>query len=158
MRTPFQKVAEAYSFGESLKADGIKLLNEIEYNDVIQPFESYSYMRELPCKKFLVTTGFTKIQNSKVRQMKLDKDFNKKFIIDPGLSTLTKKDVFEKILSDYNYSAEEVLVVGDDINSEIKAGQELGMETVVYDFNHEHAGKNHLNVITDLRDLDTYIF
>jgi putative hydrolase of the HAD superfamily len=157
MRTPFQKVADAYSFGESLKAEGIKLLKDIEYKDDIQPVESYNYIRELPCKKFLVTTGFTKMQNSKIRLLNLEKDFEKIFVIDPSLSVLTKKDIFEKILVDYNYATEDVLVVGDDLNSEIKAGQELGIDTVLYDFNREHKKNKELTTITDFRDLKKYI-
>ncbi len=157
MRTPFQKVADAYYFSDNLKAEGIKILTDIEYNDDIQPVESYNYVRELPCKKFLVTTGFTKMQYSKIKQLQLERDFDKIFVIDPSLSTLTKKDIFEKILGDYNYSTNDVLVVGDDINSEIKAGQELGIDTVLYDFNLEHTKNIELTIITDFKELKNYI-
>jgi putative hydrolase of the HAD superfamily len=157
MRTPFQKVADAFSFSTRLKAEGIKLLEEIEYNGTMEPVESYNFIRELSCKKFLVTTGFTKMQNSKVRQLRLKKDFDEIFVIDPSLTTLTKKDIFEKILADNGYSANDVLVIGDDINSEIKAGQDLGIETVLYNFNLEHTDKSDVNVITDFKDLVKYI-
>ena len=157
MRTPFQKVAEAFSFGEKLKAEGIKLLEEIEYNDTIEPVESYNFIRELHCIKFLVTTGFSKMQNSKIRQLGLEKDFDKIFVIDPGLTTLTKKDIFEKILDDNDYKANDVLVVGDDINSEIKAARELGIDSVVYDFNLEHTENKELNRITNFKELVSYI-
>jgi len=157
MRTPFQKVADAFSFGASLKAEGIKLLEEIEYNDTMETVESYGFIRELPCKKFLVTTGFTKMQNSKIRQLGLEKDFDKIFVIDPSLTTLTKKDIFKRILADNGYTANDVLVIGDDINSEIKAGQDLGIETVLYDFNLEHSNNKTINVITNFRDLINYL-
>lgn len=157
MRTPFQNVADAFHFGKSLKAEGIKLLADISYNDVIEPVESYSYIKELPCKKFLVTTGFTKMQTSKIRQLDLDKDFDEIYVIDPSLSILTKKDVFEEILADNGYTTNEVLVVGDDINSEIKAGQELGIETVLFDFKMEYSEKNGLNVIRNFQDLELYL-
>jgi putative hydrolase of the HAD superfamily len=157
MRTPFQKVADAFHFGASLKAEGIKLLENTSYDDTMEPVESYNYIRELPCKKFLVTTGFTKMQNSKINQLDLEKDFEKIFVIDPSLTTLTKKDIFEKILADYGYTAEEVLVIGDDINSEIKAAQDLGIATVVYDFNLEHTENKELNIITDFRELECYL-
>jgi putative hydrolase of the HAD superfamily len=157
MRTPFQKVADAFSFGEALKAVGIKLLQETTYDDEMEPVESYHYIRDLPCKKFLVTTGFTKMQNSKIRQLSLEKDFDKIFVIDPGLTTLTKKDIFEKILAENDYKANEVLVIGDDINSEIKAAQDLGIDTVLYDFNLEHTENKELNVINDFRELERYL-
>lgn len=157
MRTPFQKVADAFNFGASLKAEGIKLLENTSYDDTMETVESYDYIRKLPCKKFLVTTGFTKMQNSKIKQLDLEKDFDKIFVIDPSLTTLTKKDIFEKILIDYDFKTEEVLVVGDDINSEIKAAQELGIESVVYDFNLEHTENKELNIITDFREIERYL-
>jgi putative hydrolase of the HAD superfamily len=157
MRTPFQKVADEFHFGARLKAEGIKLLENASYDDTMEPVESYNYIRELQCKKFLVTTGFTKMQNSKIKQLDLEKDFDKIFVIDPSLTTLTKKDIFEKILADYGYTAEEVLVIGDDINSEIKAAQDLGIATVVYDFNLEHTENKELNIITDFRELECYL-
>lgn len=157
MRTPFQKVAEAFSFGAGLKIAGIKLLQETTYDEAMEPVESYNYIRELPCKKFLVTTGFTKMQNSKIRQLSLEKDFDKIFVIDPGLTTLTKKDIFEKILADNGYTATDVLVIGDDINSEIKAAQDLGIDCVLYDFNLEQTENKTLQVITDFHDLKHYI-
>ncbi len=157
MRTPFQKVADAFNFGASLKAEGIKLLENTSYDDTMETVESYDYIRKLPCKKFLVTTGFTKMQNSKIKQLDLEKDFDKIFVIDPSLTTLTKKDIFEKILTDYDFKTEDVLVAGDDINSEIKAAQELGIESVVYDFNLEHTENKELNIITDFRELERYL-
>ena len=157
MRTPFQKVADAFHFGTSLKAEGIKLLENTSYDDTMETVESYDYIRKLPCKKFLVTTGFTKMQNSKIKQLNLENDFDRIFVIDPGLTTLTKKDIFEKILDDYGFKTEDVLVIGDDINSEIKAAQELGIDTVVYDFNLEHTENKELTIITDFRELQHYL-
>ncbi len=157
MRTPFQKVADAFNFGASLKAEGIKLLENTSYDGTMETVESYNFIRDLACKKYLVTTGFTKMQNSKIKQLDLEKDFDKIFVIDPSLTTLTKKDIFEKILTDYDFKTEDVLVVGDDINSEIKAAQELGIESVVYDFNLEHTEKKELNIITDFRELERYL-
>ena len=157
MRTPFQKVADAFSFGSRLKAEGIKLLKKTSYEDTMEPVESYSYIRELPCKKFLVTTGFTTMQNSKIKQLDLEKDFDRIFVIDPSLTNLMKKDIFESILADYGYTTGDVLVVGDDLNSEIKAAQDLGIETVVCDFNQEHTGNQELNIITDFRELERYL-
>ncbi|MDO9256777.1 MAG: HAD family hydrolase [Bacteroidales bacterium] len=157
MRTPFQKVADAYRFGASLKAAGIKLLENISYDDEMETVESFNYIRGLPCKKFLVTTGFTKMQNSKIKKLDLEKDFENIFVIDPSRTTLAKKDIFEKIIADYGFKTEDVLVVGDDINSEIKAAQELGIETVVYDFNLEHTENKVLTIITDFRELERYL-
>ena len=69
-----------------------------------------------------MTSGFTKLQLSKIEQLGIKNDFKEFFIVDPINFDLTKKDVFNKIIEQYDFVAKEVLVVGDDINSEIKAG------------------------------------
>jgi putative hydrolase of the HAD superfamily len=61
-------------------------------------------------------------------------DFEAIVVVDPAISVLTKKDVFKNILLQYQLQEKEVLVVGDDLHSEIKAAQELGIDTVLYDY------------------------
>ena len=68
----------------------------------------------------------------------LEKDFSEIHIVDPQLSTQTKKDVFAEILKRHHYSAAEVLVIGDDPESEIKAARELGIETFLFDPENKH--------------------
>jgi FMN phosphatase YigB (HAD superfamily) len=43
---------------------------------------------------------------------------------------LGKQGVFERILTDYELTSAEVLVVGDNADSEIRVGNHLGMRTV----------------------------
>ena len=47
--------------------------------------------------------------------------------------------------------------MGDDLNSEIKAAKELGIETVLYDYKHEHIKIENQTVISDFRDLQLYV-
>ena len=65
--------------------------------------------------------------------MDIENDFKKVYIIDPMVSSKTKKDVFIEIMNDYAYQPADVLVIGDDAESEIKAAQDLGIENVLYD-------------------------
>jgi putative hydrolase of the HAD superfamily len=73
------------------------------------------------------------MQQSKVKGLQLEKDFKEIFIIDPTTTGESKKNVFEKIMNKYAYKPEEVLVIGDDPESEIKAANELGIDSVLYD-------------------------
>jgi putative hydrolase of the HAD superfamily len=157
MRRPFQFVADEFLFSESLKSQGISHLSEKTYEDRMQPFDDYIFVRTIPCKKFLVTTGFPTMQHSKIKQLGIEDDFEEIFIIDPGKSDITKKDIFSKILTDNNYSVDDVLVVGDDLNSEIKAAKALGIDNVLYDYKREHIKIENQVVISDFRDLQFYI-
>jgi putative hydrolase of the HAD superfamily len=156
-RRPFQFIANDFSFSAKLKSESMQLLTNLTYEEPFEPFEDYKEISKLPCKKFLVTTGFTKMQYSKIRMLGIGNDFEEIFVIDPGSSDLNKTDIFRKILKDYNLDAEDVIVVGDDLNSEIKAGKELGIATVLYDHKAEYTEMAGQIVITNFRELERYI-
>lgn len=133
MRRPFQQVAKDHHFNEALTSQCIAILKELAYEGKIEPFEDYALVQQLPVDKFLVTTGFKKMQQSKIDGMGLEKDFREIHIIDPSTTSQVKKDVFAEIQHRYGFAPEEMLVVGDDLHSEIKAAQELGLDAVWYD-------------------------
>jgi len=157
LRRPFQFIANDYSFSERLKSKCLDLFHGLTYDDKMEPFEDYKYAKEIHCKKFLVTLGFSKLQYSKIFQLNIQDDFEQIVVIDPIQSELTKKDIFQKILIENGYDADEVLVVGDDLNSEIKAAKDLGIETVLYDHNSEYTNIENQKIINNFRDLHLYI-
>jgi putative hydrolase of the HAD superfamily len=150
MRRPFHLTAKDFHFSEELISRGTALLNELEYKGKIEPFEDYAFARNLPLDKFLVTTGFLKLQQSKVTGMKIDGDFKEIHIVDSTTSARTKKDVFADIIERFGYSISEVLVIGDDLHSEIKAAQDLGIDVVLYD------KLNLYNEITSVKRIDDF--
>lgn len=157
MRKPFQKVASEFNFSEVLTNECIAHLENLTYEKEMTPFEDYVKVKNMPIKKYLVTTGFIKLQQSKMRQLGIEKDFEEIHIVDPKTSTQTKKDIFKDILLRHNYHPEEVLVVGDDPNSEIQAALELGIDSVLYNkINLKHE-RNDLTVITNFEQLNGFI-
>ena len=156
MRRPLLLVAKDFSFSERLTNECLALFEDMTYSKQIETFKDYPEIRKYPCKKYLVTTGFPKLQNSKIKQLGIETDFEGIYIVDPVNSNLTKKDIFQQIINDNSYPIKDVLVVGDDLNSEIKAGQELVIETILYDYRHEHATTEKLKVITDFKELGIY--
>ncbi len=137
-RKPYHLVADKYNFSEDLKNRGIDLLKNMAYEKPMQPFEEYFHIKYIPIKKYLVTTGFTKLQLSKVKMLGIENDFMEIHIVDPEISEQTKKDVFASIMERHNYLPEEVLVIGDDPESEIKAAIELGIDTFLFDPENKH--------------------
>ncbi|MBD0276628.1 MAG: HAD family hydrolase [Flavisolibacter sp.] len=153
MRKPFQMVARNYQFSEELTQKGINLLKELTYEDEIRPFNDYGHIKNVPAERFLVTTGFMKLQHSKIKGMGIEPDFREIHIVDPMTSEKTKKEVFADIMERYGYQPAEVLVVGDDPESEIKAAQELGIDTVLYDKNNLYPQARSTYRITDFKEL-----
>ena len=133
MKKAWQKVAEQYEFSTELKEAGTELLRNTTFTHKMQTFADYEHVKPLPHDKYLVTMGFTKLQHSKVKMLGLENDFIGILINDPDLTTDTKREVFEEILLNNSYKTNEVLVIGDDPDSEIKAAQAIGIITVLYD-------------------------
>lgn len=158
-RKAFQVVAEEFRFHEDLTSSGLEALSGLEFNGQMKPFDDYEVARVIPLMKFLVTTGFSKLQRSKIRQLDVEKDFEACFVVDPAKSKKTKKDIFAEIMNRYGLTAREVLVVGDDIHSEIQAGKELGLETVLYDFASKYVELPEYtdHIITNFSELERFL-
>ena len=151
MRKPFQVVAKTYGFSDELTKQGIDILKKITYDEPLKTFPDYEVLKQVAADKFLITTGFKKMQQSKIRAMNLEEDFKEIYIIDPMVSDKTKKDVMKEIIEKYGYDYSDVLVIGDDADSEIKAAQELGIDSVLYDKFNEHGNANATYKISDFR-------
>lgn len=132
-RRPFQHIADEFELNNELRYRMIKVLSNMTYDLPMQPFEDYRYIRSIPLDKFLVTTGFVKLQMSKVKMLAIIDDFKQIHIVDPEVNTDTKKDVFKKIMKEQGYKPGELLIIGDDPNSEIKAARELGIDSFLFD-------------------------
>ena len=157
MRRPFQVVAKDYHLSDELILKGIALLKELAYRGKIEPYPDYQFAKDLPLDKFLVTTGFLKLQQSKVAGMKIGQDFKEIVIVDPSTSARTKKDVFAEIMKRHGYNKSELLVVGDDLHSEIRAAQELRIDAVLYDRHNFYCNATDVNSIQSFKELVKFI-
>lgn len=156
-RKPFPVVAKQYKMTQSLYKYALQLLSELTYNETIEPFPDYNEITKIECDKFLVTSGFTKLQNSKVKQLGIEKNFKGIYIVDTIMTNDTKKNVFKNILHYYNYDTSEVVVIGDDPESEIAAAEELGIDAIVYDKLNLYANYFKNPKISDFKQLQNYL-
>jgi len=134
-RRPFQYIADKYGLNTGIREAMEQTLRNITYDLPMQPFNDYHNLKDIPFDKYLVTTGYPKLQYSKIRQLGIENDFTEIFIVDPDKSSQSKKDVFVSIMDKYVYQPEQLLVIGDDPASEIKAAVELGIDTFLFDPN-----------------------
>lgn len=77
---------------------------------------------------FLVTAGFKTAQSKKIQVLGIGHHFKEILIIEPG-SPGGKKAAFIEIKERYQYHFEQMLIIGDRISNEIKAGNQLGCPT-----------------------------
>jgi len=156
-RRPFQHIADDYRLDEELRNRIIDTLNNMAYTLPMQTYADYAYVRSVPLDKFLVTTGFSKLQRSKVKMLGIEDDFKAIHIVDPEVSPKTKQDIFAEIMEANGYKSEDLLVIGDDPESEIKAAKALGIDTFLYDPENRHPNADVTHKAANLKEVLTIL-
>ena len=129
--TPLDKVAAKYGFSEAMLAAGWKVFAALEVGTPMRGYGDLAALSELPVLRFLVTSGFRRLQDSKIRALGIERSFTAihvDAIDEPGEKG--KRRIFEQFLNTYRIKPSEALVVGDSSVSEIEAGNSLGISTV----------------------------
>jgi putative hydrolase of the HAD superfamily len=130
-RHPLDWVAARYGFSEAMLAAGWRVFARMEVTHPMEGYGDLATLPELSGKRFLVTAGFRRLQESKIKALKLAPLFTALDVdaIDEP-DRLGKQGLFEQILREHQLTPAEVLVVGDNADSEIAAGNRLGIRTV----------------------------
>jgi FMN phosphatase YigB (HAD superfamily) len=110
--------------------NSISILNNLDLKLNISTYPDYQYIKELSQPKFLVTTSLTSLQKAKIKALNIENDFVKIVINDTFIQTKTKLDIFKELVVEYNLKPERTFAIGDNSESEIKAGNALNMVTI----------------------------
>lgn len=129
---PIDVVFVKYNTRKPLINEFYKRIEAIDFQKLdIKTFEDYKELRTLTENKMLVTTGFKKLQWAKIKALSIENDFDQIYIDDPRSTPRNHKiDIFRQILIETKKKPKEIWVIGDNPESEIKAGKELGMKTI----------------------------
>jgi putative hydrolase of the HAD superfamily len=129
--TAFDAIALQFGFSKAMVEAGHTAFAQLEVTSSLVGYADLPIVRELPGTRYFVTSGFRKLQESRIRALGIASWFDNVFVdaIDepehPG-----KQKIFEAILAQGPWCADEVMVVGDNPRSELTAGRSLGMVTV----------------------------
>ncbi len=127
----FDWVARAHGFSAEMFDAGWAVMRTLEVEGPMKGYEDLPELGELDTRRFLVTSGFRRLQASKVRALGIGHLFE--WVVIDAIDEperVGKQEIFEQILADSGLSADEVLVVGDNPESEIAAGNRLGIMTI----------------------------
>ncbi len=98
-------------------------------------FETLKYLNNKVIQ-YAVTNGTSVAQHNKLKKSSLDKIFKKAFISDElGYEKPSKAFfdiVFNAIKEEYDFTKEEILIIGDSLTSDIQGGINAGIKTVWY--------------------------
>ena len=130
-RQPLDHVARRYGFSREMLAAGWAIFSEMAVQTPMKGYGDLEVLKDLPFQRYLVTSGFRRLQESKIKALNLAPLFERIEIdaIDEA-GRKGKRGIFESILEAASMSGKEVVVVGDNPDSEIEAGNALGMKTV----------------------------
>lgn len=130
-RHPYDWVAETYAFTSAMKTAGWQQLQEAQVQQPMHGYGDLDVLNTLPGEKFLVTAGFSKLQHSKIQALNLASYFRELLVDAIDLpERLGKQGLFEDIMQRYHLAKKDVLIIGDNKDSEIAAGRRLGLVTV----------------------------
>jgi HAD superfamily hydrolase (TIGR01549 family) len=157
-RFPFDEVARRYGFSNVMHETGMRAFANLSVSTPMYGYGDLDVVRELPARLFLVTSGFRRLQESKIAALGISKLFEAIYIdaIDEQ-KPRGKAAIFSELLMQYGLSADQTIVVGDNPESEIAAGNRLGLMTVQILRPGVTSGENATCTITDLNELKALV-
>lgn len=129
-RMALDAVGEKHGFSAAMLDAGWAVARELAVTAPMRGYPDLRVLRELHVPLFLVTSGFRRLQESKIDALGL-RDVVTAFVdaIDEP-DRAGKRGLFARIVAAHGFEPGRVLVVGDNPESEIAAGNALGMPTV----------------------------
>jgi HAD superfamily hydrolase (TIGR01509 family) len=130
-RHPLDFVAEHHGLSQAMLNAGWSVFSRLEVQTAMRGYGDLDVLKQLPVLLFLVTSGFRRLQESKIKALGIAPIFSAVYVdaIDEP-DRKGKQEIFAEILERYGLKPEETLVIGDNPDSEIAAGNRLGMPTV----------------------------
>lgn len=126
----FDFVATTHNFTPEMRAAGWEAFRRIEVGTPMRGYGDLALLPALGERRFLVTSGFRGLQESKVRALGIESCFDA-IVVDaidePGRRG--KERIFRDLMSQYCLDRPDVLVVGDNAESELAAAARLGLRS-----------------------------
>lgn len=131
MRFSFDVVAERFRFSAAMYRAGAQGFETAEVAAPMHGYPDLHALRDLRARRFLVTTGFPRLQQSKITALGIRSCFEAIYVDSiADHPRRGKQAIFADIVRRHGLMARATWVVGDNGESEIAAGNQLGMITV----------------------------
>ncbi|MDE1192544.1 MAG: YjjG family noncanonical pyrimidine nucleotidase [Arachidicoccus sp.] len=114
-------------------------------------YEILNYLKNKKYRLHLITNGFNEIQYNKLRNADLTDFFEEVITSEVSGSLKPDKEIFSFALKKTNASVEESIMIGDNIEADIKGAQNFGMDTIFV--NHIHMDASNITPTFEIRHL-----
>ncbi len=126
----FDEVAQRYALPAPLCQAWAKSAERLEANGPLELYPDAAVLWTLPLRRFLVTTGYRRFQESKIAALDIAHRFEGICIDALGDGRVGKEALFRQLMVEHRLASHEVAVLGDNAESELAAGHRLGLWTV----------------------------
>lgn len=127
----YDDIAARHGFSPAMFEAGWHAYRSLRTPGPLRGYGDLDVLTEFRVPLFLVTTGFRDLQESKVDALGVRDRFAEVIVDDiDGHVRLGKYRIFGELVGRNGWPPDRVLVVGDNPESEIAAGNRLGMPTV----------------------------
>ena len=130
-RHALDRVAVEHHFTPEMREAAWRQLSELQVTSPMRGYDDLHLLAQVPAVRFLVTSGFQLLQESKIRALGIADDFKAIYVdaIDVP-DRKGKRGIFQEIMATYHLDSSEVWVVGDNPDSELAAARSLGLRSV----------------------------
>lgn len=131
-RRSFDEVALEFALPERLCRVFAMASADLHVDVPLVPYPDITALSALHLRRFLVTTGYRRFQESKIEALGIRPLFDAVFIdaLDEPTGRKGKSRIFQQILAENGLSPHEAVVIGDSPGSEIEEGNRLGIPTI----------------------------
>ena len=128
---PLNIVASKFSFTPAMRTAAWRAGGALEAKAPMHGYADLHLLATLDAARFLVTSGFTRFQNSKIDALGIRALFTAVYVDAIDIAApLGKEAIFRQILREHGFAPGEALVIGDNPDSELAAGARAGIRTV----------------------------
>lgn len=119
-----------------------EFLEELPNQSCVFPYtyEILDYLKNKNYPLYLITNGFEKVQTKKLTNSGLDKYFDYMITSEASNSLKPNKEIFEYALTNTKATAEESIMIGDNLDADILGAQNIGIDTVFVNHINADAG------------------
>ncbi|HKN66122.1 MAG TPA: HAD family hydrolase [Gemmatimonadaceae bacterium] len=126
----FDFVAATHRFTPRMLAAGWEAFRRIEVRAPLRGYGDLTLLPSLGAERFLVTSGFRRLQESKVRALGIETFFDA-IVVDAidEPERRGKERIFLDLMRQFRLDPNDVLIVGDNAESELGAAARLGLRS-----------------------------
>jgi FMN phosphatase YigB (HAD superfamily) len=131
-RMPFDRVAARHQLPDAVTIAWHEAASAVEVTEPLAPYPDVrAGLEQLSLLRILLTTGFRRLQESKLKQLGLASLFVAVYVdtLDPP-GPVGKRALLQHLVAEHGLTPPEVVVIGDRADDELAAARALGMVAV----------------------------